>query len=79
VGLLGDFAGDGGWNVPRAVRAGLLAVIELLAALGLAKVSGISIWTWVAAIAIGVAAVLLVRSWRKMLAAPPAFPAGRMG
>lgn len=79
MGLLGDFADDGGWNVARAVRAGLLAVVELIAAAVLARTGAASIWTWLPAIAIAVGAVLLVRAWRKMLAAPPAFPAGRMG
>jgi hypothetical protein len=78
MGLLGDFAGEGGWNVPRALQAGLLAVVELLAALGLARVSGISMWAWVAAIAIVAGAWQLHRSWRGMLGAAPAYPAGRM-
>jgi hypothetical protein len=78
IGLLGDFAGHGGWNVLRAVQAALLAVAELFVALGLARVSGMSIWAWLPVIAIGVGAVLLVRAWRRMLAAAPAFPAGRM-
>jgi hypothetical protein len=78
MGLLGDFAGDGGWSVPLALQAGLLAAFELLVALGLAKVSGVSIWAWVTAIAIVGGAWQLRRSWRTMLAAAPAFPAGRV-
>jgi hypothetical protein len=77
VGLLGDFAGEGGWNVMRAVQAGLLAVCELFIALGLDRISGVSIWIWVAAIAVIAGAWQLRRSWSAMLAAPPAFPAGR--
>jgi hypothetical protein len=78
MGLLGDFAGEGGWNVPLAVQAGFLGLFELLAALGLSKLSGASIWAWLALIAVGAGAVQLRRAWRGMLAAPPAFPAGRM-
>jgi hypothetical protein len=78
LGLLGDFAEDGGWTVSRAVQAGLLAAGELLAALVLAKASGTSIWAWVALIAVVAGAWQLRRSWRRMLAAAPAFPAGRM-
>jgi hypothetical protein len=78
LGLLGDFAEDGGWTVSRAVQAGLLAAGELLAALVLAKASGTSIWAWVALIAVVAGAWQLHRSWRRMLAAAPAFPAGRM-
>jgi hypothetical protein len=77
--LLGDFAVDGGWTVPRALQAALLAVVELFVALGLAKLSGTSLWTWLALIAVGAGAFQLHRAWRGMLAAPPAFPAGRMG
>jgi hypothetical protein len=76
--LLGDFALDGGWTVPRALQAALLALVELLVALGLDKLSGVSIWAWLALIAVGAGAVQLRRAWRGMLAAPPAFPAGRM-
>jgi hypothetical protein len=78
MGLLGDFAGEGGWNVPLAVQAGFLGSFELLVALGLDKLSGTSIWAWLALIAIGAGAVQLRRAWRSMLAAPPAFPAGRL-
>jgi hypothetical protein len=78
MGLLGDFAGEGGWNVPLTVQAGLLAVVELAVAAGLAKASDTATWAWVAAIAIGVGAWQLRRGWRTMLAAPPAFPAGRI-
>jgi hypothetical protein len=79
MGLLGDFADGGGWNVARAVQAGLLAVVEMIVAMILARTGVASTWTWLSAIAVAVGAVLLVRAWRKMLAAPPAFPAGRMG
>jgi hypothetical protein len=78
-GLLDDFAGEGGWSVPRAVQAGFMGVFELLVALGLSKLSGTSIWAWLALIAVGAGAFQLHRAWRGMLAAPPAFPAGRMG
>ncbi len=79
MGLLDDFAGEGGWDVPLALQAGLLAVCELAIALGLAKASGTGIWAWVAVIAVAAGAWQLRRGWRTMLAAPPAFPAGRIG
>jgi hypothetical protein len=76
--LLGDFAGDGGWDVPRAVQAGVLAMFELLAALLLDKLSGISIWAWLPAIALVIGAWRLRHAWHTMLAAAPAYPAQRM-
>jgi hypothetical protein len=79
MGLLGDYAGKGGWHAGLAWRAAGLALLEVLAAAGLALVSGVSIWLWVAAIAVGMAAFQLRRSWQRMLAAPVAFPARRMG
>jgi hypothetical protein len=80
MGLLGDFAAEGsGWTVPRAVQAGFLGFFELFVAMGLARLGLASTWTWLALIAIGAGAFQLQRAWRVMLAAPPAFPAGRMG
>lgn len=77
MGLLGDHAGEGGWNLPLALGAGLLAAAELLAALLLERFSGVSLWAWVTPIALGAGAWQLRRSWRAMLASKPAFPAGR--
>lgn len=79
TGLLGDYAGKGGWTQALAWRAAGLALLEVLAAAGLAWVSGIPVWLWMAAIALGVAGFRLRRSWLGMLAAPVAFPARRMG
>jgi len=79
LGLLGDYAGKGGWTPALAWRAALLALLEVLAAAGLAWLSGMSIWLWMAAIALGMAGFRLRRSWLGMLAAPVAFPARRMG
>ena len=79
MGLLGDYAGQGGWRPALAWRAGGLALLEVLAAVGLARVSGMSFWTWMAAIALAVAGFRLCRAWQGMLAAPVAFPARRLG
>ena len=79
MGLLGDYAGQGGWRPALAWRAACLALLEMLAAAGLAWVSGISVWVWMAAIALAMAGFRLRRSWQAMLAAPVAFPARRMG
>lgn len=79
MGLLGDYAGQGGWHPALAWRAAGLALLEVLAAAGLARVSGTPVWVWMAAIALAVAGFLLRRAWRDMLAAPVAFPARRMG
>jgi hypothetical protein len=77
AGLLDDYAGEGGWSPSLALGVGLVALVELLVALLLQKLSGVSIWAWVALIAIGAGAWQLRRSWRAMLASKPAFPAGR--
>jgi len=78
MGLLGDYAGDGGWTLPRALGAGLAALVEAGIAIGLGLLTGTSIWAWLTAIAIVAAAVWLRLSWTRMLAAPPAFPARRL-
>jgi hypothetical protein len=79
AGLLDDFAGEGGWSPSLALGMGLVAIVELLVALLLQKLSGVSIWAWVALIALGAGGWQLRRSWRAMLGSSPAFPAGRMG
>lgn len=79
MGLLGDYAGKGGWRPALALRAAGLALLEVLAAAGLAWASGTPVWAWLAAIALAVAGFRLRRSWQAMLAAPVAFPARRMG
>jgi len=78
MGLLGDYAGDGGWNLPRALGAGLVALVVGGIAIGLARLTGISVWVWIPVLALVVAAIQLRRSWTRMLAAPPAFPARRL-
>lgn len=79
TGLLGDYAGKGGWRPALAVRAAGLALLEVLVAVVLAWLSGTSIWAWMAAVALAVAGFRLRRTWQGMLAAPVAFPARRMG
>lgn len=78
TGLLGDYAGTGGWRQALAWRAAGLALLEVLAAAGLAWASGMPLWAWVAAIALAMAGFRLRRSWQAMLAAPVAFPARRL-
>jgi hypothetical protein len=78
LGVLGDYAGEGGWNLMLALRVALLAALEAGVAVGLGWLTGTAVWTWLIAIAL-VGAVVRVRlGWRFMLAAAPAFPAGRM-
>lgn len=79
MGLLGDYAGKGGWGPALAWRAAGLGLIEVLAAVVLAWLSGTSIWAWTVVVAVAVAGFRLRRSWQGMLAAPVAFPARRMG
>jgi xanthine/uracil/vitamin C permease (AzgA family) len=80
MGLLGDDAsGAGGWNLMLGLRAGALAVMQALAAVGLAWITGTTAWPWLIEISLAVCLVQLRLDWRRMLAAPPAFPAGRLG
>ena len=79
MGLLGDYAGGtGGWHLMLGLRAGALAAMQALAAVGLAWITGTTAWPWLIEISLAVCAVLLRLDWKRMLAAPPAFPAGRM-
>jgi len=79
MGLLGDHAaGQGGWSLMRGLRASALAAVQALVAVGLGHVTGTTAWPWLIALPLAVCAVLLRRDWLRMLAAAPAFPAGRM-
>jgi hypothetical protein len=79
MGLLGDYAGGtGGWSLMLALRAGVLAAAQALAAVGLAWLTGTTPWPWLIELSLAVCAVLLRLDWKRMLAAPPAFPAGRL-
>jgi hypothetical protein len=79
MGLLGDYASErGGWNVALALRAGAYVFVQALVAMGLGKLTGTTAWPWLIAIPLAVCAVQLRLDWKRMLAAPPAFPAGRM-
>lgn len=78
MGLLGDYAHGFGWRPALALYAAGLAIVQAGVAAGLGILTGTSIWLWLTAIAIGTAIVLLWLDWRRMLAAPAAFPAGRM-
>lgn len=79
MGLLGDYAGGtGGWHLMLGLRAGALAAVQALVAVGLAWLTGTTAWPWLIEISLAVCIVLLRLDWKRMLAAPPAFPAGRL-
>jgi hypothetical protein len=79
MGLLGDYASErGGWNIALALRAGSYVLVQALAAVGLGTLTGTTAWPWLIEISLAVCAVQLRLDWKRMLAAPPAFPAGRM-
>ena len=78
MGLLGDYAREGGWNLELALHAAALAAVQVLAAVGLGRLTGTTAWPWLVAVPLAVCCVLLRSDWRRMLAAPPAFPAGRL-
>jgi hypothetical protein len=79
VGLLGDYANaNGGWNLALGLRAAGLALVQVMVAVVLGGLTGTTAWPWLAGIPLIVCAVQLGLDWRRMLAAPPVFPAGRM-
>ena len=78
TGLLGDYAGSGGWNLPLALRAALLAGLQAAVAVTLDWVSGVPVWLWIVAFSLGMTVFQLRSAWGAMLGAPPAFPARRM-
>lgn len=79
VGLLGDYAGgSGGWNLAQGLRAAGAALVQAMIAIALGRLTGTTPWPWLVALPLIVCAVWLGFGWRRMLAAPPAFPAGRM-
>jgi hypothetical protein len=79
MGLLDDYSSArGGWNLTKGLRAAALAAVQALVAAGLGALTGTPAWPWLTGIALTVCAIVLRRDWRRMLAAPPAFPAGRM-
>lgn len=73
----GDDAGNGGWNLRLGLTAGVMAAFEALVALGLGRLGGTLPWPWLIVIALAGAVFVSWRGWRRMLAAPPVFPAGR--
>jgi hypothetical protein len=79
MGLLSDYASErGGWSIALALRAGAYVLVQALVAVGLGKLTGTTAWPWLIEISLAVCAVQLRLDWKRMLAAPPAFPAGRM-
>jgi hypothetical protein len=79
MGLLGDYAnGTGGWHVKLGLGAGALAGVQALVAVGLGRLTGTTPWPWLIEIALAICLVQLRFDWKRMLAAPPAFPADRL-
>jgi hypothetical protein len=78
MGLLGDYAGAGGWNLGLGLRAAVLAIVQAIASVVLGRLSGTSVWLWIMVIAIATCAFQLSLGWQRMLAAAPAFPARRL-
>jgi hypothetical protein len=79
MGLLGDYAGGaGGWRLALALRAAAYAAVQALAAVALGKLTGTTAWPWLIEISLAVCVIKLRLDWKRMLAAPPAFPAGRL-
>lgn len=80
MGLLGDYAGSrGGWNWALGLRAGAYALVQALVAVALGKLTGTTAWPWLIELSLAVCLVQLRLDWKRMLAAAPAFPAGRLG
>jgi hypothetical protein len=80
AGLLGDYAGGFGWNWALGMNAAAVAALQagVAVVLGLASGGIAWIWVWLVVIAVATAFLSVRRDWRRMLAAPPAFPAGRL-
>lgn len=77
--LINSFSGNTGWDVSLGLRAFLLALLEGGVALAAGFLSGNAMVGWLLLIAMAVTGGVfqLRRSWRVMLAAPPAYPARR--
>jgi hypothetical protein len=79
MGLLGNYASErGGWSAALGLRAGAYVLVQAIVAVGLGRLTGTTAWPWLVALPLAVCVVQLRHDWRRMLAAPPAFPAGRM-
>lgn len=79
MGLLSDYASErGAWNVALALRAAAYVLVQALVAMGLSQLTGTTAWPWLIVTSLTVCTLQLRLDWRRMLAAPPAFPAGRM-
>lgn len=80
--LYGDFAATPRLGFGKGLLLALLAAAEAALAAGLGWLSGSPLgatWVWLAAIGIGAGALHLAYGWKRLLAAPVAFPAGRLG
>ena len=76
--VLGDHAREGGRHLGHLLLAGLLALLEAGLAFGAGWLTHTPFAAWVIAIAVVVTALQLRHGWRRMMAAPPAFPARRL-
>jgi hypothetical protein len=77
IGLPGDYAGPGAWTPGRVALAIVTVAAEGAIAAALGSWRG-SPWVWLIALALLVTPFQVWRGWRAMLAAPVAFPAGRL-
>jgi hypothetical protein len=78
TGVLGNYAGDDTRSLARMLLAGLLALFEAGIAFGAGRLTHTTFGWCMIAIAVAVTALQLRHGWRRMLAAPPAFPARRL-
>jgi len=76
--FLDDVASERRLGAGRWSRALVLAVLESVAAAAAARFTHTSAWWWLAGIAIAFTVWGVRRDWRRMLGAPPAYPAGRL-
>ncbi|WP_296946173.1 hypothetical protein [uncultured Massilia sp.] len=79
--LFGDFSRTPKLGIVRAVLLGALALFELGVAAGLGWLCGALLpwmWPWLIAISVIAGALQVRHGWRVLMAAPVAFPAGRL-
>lgn len=79
MGVLRDVARGEVWDGPLLLQALGLTAALALAAFGLGWLTDSMPWLWMTVLSVGAAVFRLRRDWRRMLAAKPAYPAGRLG
>lgn len=76
--LLDDFARRPALMLDTVLYAVGIIVAEIVFILCMSAVSGADCWHWFAPLAVVVCAIQLCLGWRRMLAAAPALPVGRL-